>query len=271
MEILGFSTGMYGWTEKYWSDSKNEPLWKEIFRDCAASGMDAVEIDPSPRLINLAESYGLSVSGSYLGLPLHEKNLDFEDLIRSHADRLSEAGGRDLLINADPKGGWGVALKKSEDEFKRQGEYLTRIASIGREFDIKVSMHNHADEVHNAEGDLRSVIEYASSEVGLCIDTGWAFTAGYSPVNWVRDYPERITAFHLRNQRGSVPTEDLTDGEIDMRGLLNALHEIKYSGWLTFELWHREDTHPKRTLAEDTRLSIEYLKKFMLDLEKEKL
>ena len=260
MNILGFSSGMYGWYERHWMDFKEEPSLDEIFRSCAEAGLDAVEVDAQPEIVQLAKSYGLAISGSYIGLPLHESSINIEETVMPVARRLSEVNGRDLLINADPKGGWGVALKKTEDEFKRQGEHLSNIADVVRDLGLKVSMHNHADDKHNAEGDLRSVIEYSSKEVGLCIDTGWAHVAGMNPLEWIEKYPERVYSFHLRNQHGAIPSENITSGDIDMQKLIHMLSDINYQGWLTFELWHREDNHPQRSLVEDTKISIDYLK-----------
>jgi inosose dehydratase len=266
MKILGFSTGMYGWYERHWLDYKKEPSLEEIFRSCKEAGMDAVEVDPLPEVVSLAKANGLSISGSYVGLPLHESSINIEETVMPIARRLAEAGGRDLLVNADPKGGWGVSLPKTEDEFKRQGDHLSRIASAAGALGLKVSMHNHADDQHNAAGDLRSVLEYSSPEVGLCIDTGWAYVAGFDPIEWIQKYPERIHAFHLRNQNGPIPTEDLIDGDINMRNLIRALKDIEYKGWLAFELWHREDNHPQRSMVEDTRISIDYLKQAIREI-----
>ncbi|TFE26281.1 sugar phosphate isomerase/epimerase family protein [Cohnella luojiensis] len=261
MKIKGYSTGLYGWQVKYWAEGK-EPSMEEIFRECAEAGLDAVEIDPVPETAALARSFGLSVSGSYAGLPLHEpiENLRIEETLLPIARRLAENGGRDLVINADPKGGWDYPLDKTEDEFKRQGDNLTRIALAVNSLGLAVSMHNHAASLHNAEGDLRSVIEYGAREIGLCIDTGWAHIAGCDPIGWIRKYPERVTAFHLRNQTGLVPAEDLAEGDIDMRKLLGVLDVIGFQGWLTLELFHPLETQAKRTLMEDVRRSVEFLK-----------
>ena len=114
-------------------------------------------------------------------------------------------------------------------------------------------MHNHASDKHNAEGDLRSVIRYADEHVGLCVDTGWAHVAGMDPSELLRNWPKRIRAFHLRNQFGRVPSEELADGEIDMHALVNAAAAIGYEGWLTLELLHEESTRATRTLAEASR------------------
>ncbi|MCF2937830.1 sugar phosphate isomerase/epimerase [Paenibacillus alkaliterrae] len=266
MEIKGFSTSMFGWNVNYWTQDK-EPVWEEIFRECVEAGLDAVEIDAVPEQTETAKALGLAVSGTYVGLALHEpfEALDIDNNVIPAARRLAEAGGTDLIINADPKGGWGEAQPKTEEEFRRQGDNLARIAAAVRPLGLKVSLHNHAADKHNAEGDLRSVIEYASPEVGLCIDTGWAHAAGCDPIDWIRKYPDRVAALHLRNQNGDIPTEDILTGEINMRDLIAALAEIGYTGWLSFELWHREDNNPQRTLTEDTRLSIEGLKRWLAE------
>jgi inosose dehydratase len=268
MKIKGFSTNMYGWQDKCWQEGK-DPSWEELFRDCAESGVDAVEIDPEQELLKLVQENGLSVSGAYVGLLLHEpfEALRIEETVLPVARRVAESGGGDLVINADPKGGWGSPELKTEEEFRRQGDNLTRIAATVQPYGLKVSMHNHAATKHNAEGDLRSVIDYASPEVGLCIDTGWAHVAGLDPIELIRKYPDRVYAFHLRNQIGEIPTEDLVEGEIDMRQLVGALSGIGYEGWLAFELLHRQEPRPKRTMIEDVRRSVEYLKQLIKESE----
>ncbi|REE70568.1 2-keto-myo-inositol dehydratase [Paenibacillus taihuensis] len=263
----GFSTGLYGYQVEYWRDGK-DPSMEEIFRTCAEAGMNALEIDPTPELLSLAKQFGLAVSGSYVGLQLHEpfESLNIEETVLPVAKRVAEAGGTDLVINADPKGGWDAPELKTDEEFKQQGVNLTRIAEAVRELGLKVSMHNHASDKHNAEGDLRSVIDYASAEVGLCVDTGWAHVAGMNPVDMLKAYPERIYAFHFRNQFGKVPSEDLSVGEVDMKELLEVASEIGYNGWLTFELLHEEATNAKQTLAEATASSIAFLSESMKEL-----
>jgi inosose dehydratase len=268
MNIKGFSTNMYGWQEQYWQKG-NEVSWEEIFRHCADSGVQAVEIDPEPELLALAKANGLSVSGAYIGLQLHEsfETLHIEESIMPVARRLAEAGGTDLVINADPKGGWENPELKTEEEFKRQGDNLSQIAVAVSSLGLKVSMHNHASTKHNMEGDLRSVIQYSSPLVGLCIDTGWAHIAGCDPIELIRKYPDKVFAFHLRNQSGLTPTEDLIEGEIDMGKLIGALADIGYKGWLAFEILHRADPIPKRTMVEDVKRYVDYLKQSMKELE----
>ncbi|WP_274650811.1 sugar phosphate isomerase/epimerase family protein [Paenibacillus humicola] len=259
MNVRGYSSNLYGWTERWKADGRAEDD-KEIFRACAEAGLDAVEIDADPGRLGLLREFGLSVSAAYIGLQLHEAYDPLEAAVLPVAERLAAAGGTDLLVNADPYGGWKQPLPKPEDLVKRQGESLSRLAEQTARMGLRLCLHNHAADRHNAEADLRSVVRYAEPAVGLCVDTGWAHVAGCDPVDWVRTYPERIRAVHLRNQRGTVPAEDLTEGEIDLRAFAGALGAADYSGWMALELWHPQETKPLRSMEEDVRRSIAYLK-----------
>jgi inosose dehydratase len=264
MHIREFSTSMWGWYEIY-RMAGQDATWEVLFQDCTDAGLDAVEVDADPDVVALTTRFGLSISSPYIGLNLHESwdTLRVHETVLPVAERLAEVGGTEILVNADPKDGWVNPQLKTEDEFRRQGENLARIAELVRPFGIRVAMHNHAATLPAAEGDLRSVVEYSSEAVGLCVDTGWTHVAGCNPSDWVRKYPERIYAVHLRYQVGTVPTEDLLEGEVDVPDFIQALKDINYSGWLSLELWHREDTFAKRTFIEDTRRSIQYPKELV--------
>lgn len=260
MRVRGFSTGLYGWMERFARDGE-EWDWHRLYRACAESGVDAVETDPTPEKLAVLRSYGLAVSASYIGLPLHLPfdELDVDRSVLPIATRLAEAGGTDLLLNADLVD-WTTSFAKTDADAAIQGENLSRIANRTSGLGLRLSLHNHAADFGNAQADLDSVVRHSDPSVGLCVDTGWAHVAGHDPVRWVRDYPDRIRYFHLRNQRGTVPGEDLADGEISIPELLAAASAANYAGWLTLELWHPETLQPERSMLEDTRRSIEYLR-----------
>lgn len=261
MNIIGYSSNLYVWQERYKTDGHDTSL-ETIIRDCAEAGLDAVEVAPKQETVNIVQSNGLKISGTYLGLSLHEPYdaLQIEKTVLSVANGLVVAGGTDLILNANPKGEWTNPQKKTEEELKRQGDNLSRIARLVQPLGLKVSLHNHAAAYLLADGDLRSVVDFADPLVGLCVDTGWAHTAGHDPIQWVLKYPERITAFHLRNQIGTTPTEDLLDGEINIPLLFGILRDIRYTGWMGLELWLTQKTNPQRSMIENVNRSIQYLK-----------
>ncbi|WP_127585373.1 sugar phosphate isomerase/epimerase family protein [Paenibacillus koleovorans] len=265
MIIHGYSSNLYVWQERYKMDGLDDSM-EAILRGCAEAGLDAVEPPPKPEVYALVAANGLRASGSYLGLALHEpyEALAVDAVVRPAAELLAQAGGTDFILNPNAKrvGAEPVQLK-SEHELKRQGDNMTRIARLVEPLGLKVSMHNHAAAYELADGDLRSVTAYAGPEVGLCVDTGWAHTAGHDPLEWVRRYPARVFGFHFRNQFGAVPTEHLLEGEIDIAGLIGLLRDIGYAGWLSLELWQPKQTEPKLPMAEDVRRSIAYLRELV--------
>ncbi|MDR6884845.1 TIM barrel protein [Bacillus sp. 3255] len=266
MNILGFATNMYGWTERWQRDGRPEPhSWDDLLRECAEAGLDAVEIDATSEKLALARKYGLAVSASYLGLQIHEpfEKLDYETCIAPYAARLAAAGGKHLLLNADPWGSWTHPIPKKEEHFIRQGENLSEIARKVAPLGIRVSLHNHAADPYHAEGDLRSVVKYADPAVGLCVDTAWATVAGCDPIAWIRSFPERIHYFHLRNQAGRMPAEDLLEGSIAFDELIRAVKDISYEGWLALELWHPPGMEPLRSMIEDYRRSKLFLQELL--------
>jgi inosose dehydratase len=258
MTPRGVSTALYGWMERYRRDGIQWD-WATLYSTCAAAGVDAVETDPQPEKLAILRDLGLTVSGSYVGLPLTLpfERLDIESAVLPVAERLASAGGANLILNADQVD-WSHPVDKTDDDARRQGENLSRIAELVAPLGLTAALHNHASERQNAQRDLDSVVQYADPAVGLCVDVAWAWVAGQDPVEWLQRYPERIRCFHLRNQRGPAPTEDLLDGELDIAALLAALPG--YSGWLTLELWHPEEMTPQRSMLEDTRRSAEFLR-----------
>lgn len=262
MRGKGFSTALFGWSQRLQLDGK-EANWEEIFDECVKAGVDAVELSPARiDLTEQAQQRGLQVSAIYTSYPLHENGLlhKLKGEIVPLAERMASLPCTDLLINAVSKGTWAHPERKTEDELKAQGEVLSQMAEWVRPYGIKVCLHNHAKHLPQAMDDLRAVTDYSSPLVGLCVDTGWAYVSGMDPSAWIRSYPERIFALHLRNQRGETPTEDLTDGDIPMRTLVQELESIGYAGWVSMELWHRQDTKATCTMTEAVRRSIAWLR-----------
>jgi inosose dehydratase len=254
----GVATALYGWMERYRRDGV-EWDWRSLYGACAEAGVDAVETDPQPEKLEILRDLGLAVSGSYIGLPLTLpfERLDVERSVLPIAERLAVAGGRDLILNADQVD-WSRPVDKTEDDARRQGENLSRIAELVAPLGLTVALHNHASERQNAQRDLDSVILHANPSVGLCVDVAWAWVAGHNPLHWVQRWPERIAYLHLRNSRGTIPTEDLLSGDLDIAALLAALPH--YAGWLTLELWHPETMTPQRSMIQDTRRSADWLR-----------
>lgn len=259
MRARGVATALYGWMERFARDGI-EWDWTSLYRACAASGVDAVETDPTEPKRAILDELGLRVSASYIGMPLTPRfdDLGVDERVLPIARRLAAAGGDVLVLNADAAQG-GAWEPKTDAETARQGENLSRIADLVAPLGLRVALHNHADHYDGAARDLASVVEHADTSVGLCIDTAWALAAGHDPTAWAWDLAPRVYAVHLRNQSDGVPTSTLAEGDLDVAGFLAALGD--YDGWLTLELWHPDVMTPSVTMAEAVRESAELLRR----------
>lgn len=258
--MKGTATVRFPWSSEAGRPEAEKTL--DVFlREAAEAGYDAVEHVCEGIKEGLAR-YGLRLSGGYAALPAHEpwESLDLEATVMPTARTAAELGGDHLSINCDPKGSWSNRERKSNDELKRQGENLTRLAEMVAELGLRLNMHNHANRLDLHLDDLRSVTQFAGESVGVCLDTGWTLTSGDDPLARLRDLGARVRGLHLRNQIDERPTEWLGQGDIDMAAFIAELRALGYDGWLTTELWHREDVPRTMSLVEDQRRSVELLR-----------
>lgn len=87
--------------------------------------------------------------------------------------------------------------------------------------------------------ELRPLVDgYPEAQVGLVVDTGHAWVAGYDPVEEIRVAGPRLRGIHLQDaengalrDRHWVPTH----GDLDWEAIVGALFQVNYAGAWTFE------------------------------------
>jgi len=258
--VKGIATMRFPWSSEAGRSDAEKTL--EVFlREAAEAGYDAVE-HLCDGIEQALHSAGLRLSGGYVAMAAHEPwdGLAVDEKVLPVAEKTAQLGGDHLTVNCDPKGSWGNRLRKSEDELQRQGENLTRLADIAGALGLQLNMHNHANRLDLHLDDLRSVTEFAGETVGICLDTGWTLTSDDDPLDLLRRLGSRVRGLHLRNQTGERPTEWLGEGDLDMAAFIRTLKGDGYDGWLTTELWHREDVPRTMPLLEDQRRSVDWLR-----------
>jgi sugar phosphate isomerase/epimerase len=108
------------------------------------------------------------------------------------------------------------------DEFNALGE---KVNAAG----LKFGYHNHVNEFHKKDG----VVPYVEllrltdpSKVTMELDCGWVIVGGGDPVEYLRNYPARITMLHVKDfKRADAPSSiknrpavaELGQGTIDYR------------------------------------------------------
>jgi sugar phosphate isomerase/epimerase len=111
------------------------------------------------------------------------------------------------------------------DEFNALGE---KVNAAG----MKFGYHNHITEFHKTDG----VVPYVEllrltdpSKVTMELDCGWVIVGGGDPIEYLRNYPSRITMLHVKDfKRADTPPSntnrpsvaELGQGTIDYRPIL---------------------------------------------------
>jgi inosose dehydratase len=120
---------------------------------------------------------------------------------------------------------------------------------------IRTVIHQHLGTLIETGAEVRRLLAMTDpSLLGVCLDTGhWTFGTGEDPVDAVRELGARIWHVHFKDCDPAVMTEsrarewdgltstghgvfcELGRGCVDFPGVLGALEEIGYRGWIVVE------------------------------------
>jgi inosose dehydratase len=260
-------------------------------------GIDLGPVDylgTTETLAGRLEDRALALAGGYLELPFSEPDklpaalveldalLDIFDsaVIGARPPRpprptLADAGspvrsrypGRAAL---DPSVGLDQA------GWSRFADGVARATTRCRERGYEPTFHHHTATYIEAHWEIERLLEL--TDVGLCLDTGHLLLGRGEPIAAIRDWAPRINQVHLKDARlarleeivaQAAPVEEiwrrqafcaLGDGDIDIAGVLDALGEIGYSGWLVVEQDVLPDPANPGQPAQDQRRNREYLR-----------
>jgi len=215
----------------------------------------------------------------------HQESAD--DAVRT-AKLLAAVGGRENLIvlGNDPYGDpvrtkhagrITPDLGMSEEQwqtFARGANYVAQ--RVMDEAGLRTVFHHHIGTWVETLDETRKLLDRTDPAIlGLCFDTGhWAF-AGGDPVQGVREFADRIWHVHFKDHDPDVarqareqgwdgPTSvghgvfcELGRGDVDFPGVVNALQDIGYAGWIVVE----QDVLPGTgTPKESAQRNREYLR-----------
>lgn len=261
------ATQLYQWGVSY--QQQGQPLegrLDEVFGAIAGAGyqgiewmLDAVsEAGTAGRAADLLAKHHLEMVGLYTGAALHEPELAraASEAILARTPFAVRVGVRLINVNPDP-----IGREKTDEELASQAAALN---ALGRELGdrgLRLVVHNHDPEMRSGARELRHNLDRTDPEVvGLCLDTHWAYRGGGDPLALIREYAPRLEDLHLRNSAGGVWSESFGEGDIDHRAMAELLREVEYEGPLIVELAYEAGTRLTRTLAENTRLSRQYVR-----------
>lgn len=119
---------------------------------------------------------------------------------------------------------------------------LPLVEKLAKEFDQKLAIHNHGpeDKVYPTPKVIWDNIKSLDARVGLCIDVGHTARFGDDVIAAIKQYAARVYDVHMKDSvavvgaQRDVPVE-VGAGKLNIRGMLQALLEIKYDGVVSFE------------------------------------
>jgi inosose dehydratase len=214
----------------------------DAVRDIAHAGYDGVELfdgnlaeyaESADELERLLDGHGLVLVAAYSGA-----NFIFPDILDQELWRIDRAawlgarsGARHLVVG----GGAQTLQPPGEPEYERLAAALDRVVDIAERHGLTACFHPHLTTIVETAEQLDRLLPHTS--ISLCPDTGHVLLAGDDPATLIRAHGDRIPYVHLKDadlQTGTfVP---LGTGALDLPGVMEALGEIGYDGWITVEL-----------------------------------
>lgn len=244
------------------------PVLEQIFADMSYAGIEAVELmhtalrpdDAVQRIAALSEKHKLPVIGTSFSAAMW--NRKEHDVVLRDAEqvipRLAKLGGRTFGTSVGPAG-----HVKTEEEFDAQAELLRKIIAICEANGVVLNLHNHTYEVENNLHDLKGTLARVPG-VKLGPDLNWLVRGGVDPVQFLREYGDRIVFLHLRDQKADGTwSEALGEGDMDYAAIAQALKEIHFSGDAVIELAHPRGFQLTRPLRESLKMSREFVRKVL--------
>jgi inosose dehydratase len=282
---LGFAP--ISWNNEDLPAELAEPVpYATVLDEVAAAGYAATELgdgfprDPAVLRAELT-TRGLALPSAWCALRFFEAPIS-EDLqqTRDLCALLRDVGGEfvNLADHGTPESlalaGRVDSVRLTTSEWDAVADRVMQCAGIAREFGLQPLFHAHAGTRVETRAELEEFLgRVPASEVKLVWDVGHAIYGGVDPIEVVRAHPDRIVYIHLKDVDASVLERlrrerlgfvdgvrervftELGRGCLDVPGLLAALHEIGYAGWLMVE---QDSTWLPP--AESARVSREYLR-----------
>lgn len=120
-------------------------------------------------------------------VPFH-KELGAEYIICSSPGFRTPGGGRDRV--------------RTLDDWRWNAEQFNAFGAKASAAGLKFGYHNHTPEFASTEGAIPYVELLSKTDpahVTMELDCGWATVAGANPVDYLRNYPTRISMLHLKD------------------------------------------------------------------------
>jgi inosose dehydratase len=239
------------------------------------------------------DSRGLHLAGGYVAMPFSEparmpaaidelhRLLGIFDSVRDAASvrprpTLADAGS-EARRRTPGRAHDDPSLMLDAAGWSRFAEGVKRAAGLCRDRGYEPTFHHHGASYIETPEEIEEMLR--RTDIGLCLDAGHLVIGGGDPLRAVADWGARINHLHLKDVRRSVidgvVAKDglmmdfwregafcpLGVGDLDIDGVLRAIRDAGFSGWLVVEqdMLPRPDD-PADRAARDQQRNREYLR-----------
>ena len=278
---IRFGVSPIAWANDDMPELGGDTPLESILADIRAVGFEGVELGGKfPRdaaaLKPLLQRYGLDLIGGWYSGSLLVQDAAAEIAALQPHLALLKAMGSTAFVFAETSnaihGQRGTAMtatpRLGADEWARFGERMTQVADYIQAQGLRFAYHHHLGTVVESLHDLDLFLHHTGASVGLTLDTGHAALGGIDPLLVIRKFPQRIAHVHCKDIRGAVHQAARAagksfldgvlagmftvpgDGSLDYAAVMQALAQMKYSGWIVIEAEQDPALAEPKTYAE---------------------
>jgi sugar phosphate isomerase/epimerase len=159
-----------------------------------------------------------------LGMKLVSSHCDISKDFEKKANEAASIGVRYLICP------W-KGPQKTLDDFKRFADEFNACGEICKKAGIRFAYHNHDYSFKELEGKLPQDLMMENTDAATVdyeMDMYWVVTAGHDPIDWLKKYPNRFRACHIKDRASNVAATEtsasciLGKGGIDYGKILKA-------------------------------------------------
>lgn len=158
--------------------------------------------------------------------------------------------------------------QKSIDDFKKFADEFNQKGEICKKNGIRFAYHNHDYSFKEVNGQLPQDVMMQNTDASLVdyeMDIYWVVVAGADPEAWLKKYPNRFRACHIKDRSKTPVTDngknscDLGTGSIDFAKIAKTASKNGMEYYIV-----EQEAYPNGSPLEAVKADAEYMKKFKI-------
>lgn len=154
--------------------------------------------------------------------------------------------------------------EKTLDEYKKMADEFNKNGEVCKKYGLRYGFHNHAMSFKKINGEFPQDILMKGTDASLVdyeMDIYWVVAAGEDPEAWIKKYPNRFTACHVKD-RSKTPkpddgqnSTDLGTGSIDFSKILKTALQNGMQYYIV-----EQEAYPNGTPLQAAKVDADYMK-----------